>query len=97
MTTVRRVRATLGVDKQKIVDVLNRAQAMYNGMNADKVTYASPNPTLPAFIVLIQNLTTAEQAAQLRPKGAAATRNAQRDLLWTASRTSRCSLRWVSA
>ena len=87
MATIRRLRATLGVSRTKIPDVLARAQAMYDGMNADKVTYGSPNPPLTAFILLQQSLASAQQAAKLRTIGAAATRDVQRDLLWTAMET----------
>jgi hypothetical protein len=85
MALIRRIRATLGVKKDKIPDVLARAQAMYDGMNADKATYVSPNPGLTAFLLLLQqNLATYQQAAKARTIGAAAARDVQRDLLWTA-------------
>ena len=87
MALIRRIRATLGVKKDKIPDVLARAQAMYDGMNADKVTYGSPNPGLTAFLLLQRNLATSQQAAKARTIGAAAARDVQRDLLWTAMET----------
>jgi hypothetical protein len=64
-----------------------RATAMYDGMNADKTTYASPNPPLPTFLGLIQGTSTAQNAVKQRTIGAAATRDAERDLLWTAMGT----------
>ena len=84
MTTIRRLRATLAVEKKNIPAVIARAQGMYDGMNADKVTYGSPMPALPAFLILLQNLVTSQQAAKARTIGAAATRDVQRDVLWTA-------------
>ena len=83
MTTIRRIRATLGVDKDKIPAVIASAQGIYDGMNADKVTYASPSPALPAFLILLQNLVTSQQAAKARTIGAAAARDVDRDVLWT--------------
>jgi hypothetical protein len=87
MTTLRKFRGILDVDKDKIVDVENRATAMHDGMAADTATYTAPNPPLPAFLVLIQNLGTCQQAALRRAIGAAALRDDARDLLWTAMQT----------
>ena len=84
MTTIQRLRATLGVDKRNIPAVIARGQGIYNGMNADKVTYASPLPALPAFLTLLQNLITSQQAVKARTIGAAATRDVQRNLFWSA-------------
>jgi hypothetical protein len=83
MTTTKRARAILGVDKKKVGPVQTRAQAMYNGMEADKVTYAAANPPLPAFLTLIQNLASSQQVVPTRVTGAAALRNEQRALLIT--------------
>jgi hypothetical protein len=87
MALIRRLRATLGVSRTKIPDVLARAQAMYDGMSADKATYGSPNPALTAFLPLLQNLGSAQQTAKARTIGAAAARDVQRDILWTAMET----------
>jgi hypothetical protein len=86
---MRRVRAVLGVDKHKIPALVARAQGIYNGMDADKVTYAGANPALPAFLTMIVNLTTAQQAVRTGLKGAAAARDVQRDILWTGMDTQR--------
>jgi hypothetical protein len=78
-TTPHRIRASLGgLDKAKIDEVTTRAQAIYNGLDSDKVTYAGANPTVPAFLVLIQNVTTAQLVVPTRAIGAAATRDVAR-------------------
>jgi hypothetical protein len=80
---LRRVRGILNVNKYDMPAVLNRGQAMYNGFEGDPATYASPTLALPAFLVLIQNASAAQQLALLRGKGAAGARDVQRDLLFT--------------
>jgi hypothetical protein len=80
---LQRVRAIFGVGKYDIVGLLARAQAMHDGMAGDPTDYASANPPLPAFLTLIQNLSTANQAVGNRTIGAAANRDVQRDLLYT--------------
>ena len=79
--SIRTIRAVLGVNKHQIAGVLVRAQAMYDGMNSHKADYLSPNPALPAFLTLIQNLQTSHQAVKART-GTAVARDVQRDLLW---------------
>jgi hypothetical protein len=96
MATTTRPRGKLGVHKQQLPGVLLRAQAMYDGMDADKVTYSSPNPALPILLTLIQGTTTAQQAVTRRTIGAAATRDAQRDLLWTAMENERMYIQSVA-
>jgi hypothetical protein len=78
-----------GTSSVRIAAVLMRAQAMHDGMDAHKADYPSPNPDLPTFLGLIQNLTVAEQAVPKRTVGAAAARDVQRDLLWTGMQTER--------
>ena len=39
-SSLLRPRGSFGVAKRQIAGVLMRAQAMYDGMNADKTTYA---------------------------------------------------------
>jgi hypothetical protein len=94
--TLVRPRGSFGVTKRQIALVLMRATAMYDGMNADKTTYASPSPPLPTFLGLIQGTSTAQQAVTQRTIGAAATRDAQRDLLWTAMETERIFIQSVA-
>jgi hypothetical protein len=96
MATTSRPRGKLGVHKQQIPGALVRAQAMYDGMDQDKTTYASPNPPLPAFLSLIQSTTVAQHAVSQRTIGAAATRDAQRDLLWTAMECERMYIQSVA-
>src|ERR1700722_17012665 len=85
--SARRFRPTLGVLKTNVPKLLARAQSIYDGMNADKVTYASPNPALPAFLIQIQTVTTAEQLVKTRIVGAAATRDSERDVLYVSMET----------
>ena len=87
MTTTLRARAVYGVSKNKIAPLIARAQSMHDGMAADTATYTAPNPLLPAFQSLIQNLGIAEQAVKARAAGAALVRNVQRDILFTAMGT----------
>src|SRR5579871_3901800 len=85
----RRIRAILGVDKYIIPQVLDRAWAMHNGMEADPATYADPSPPLPAFLQLIDDLSVAQQAVRTRTVATSATRDVQRDLLWSAMESER--------
>jgi hypothetical protein len=89
MTTTRRFRAILGVDKTDIPQVLTRAQLMHDRMAADDVTYASPDPPLPAYQIQIQNVVLAQQRVKTRVLGAAAERDVERDLLYTGMGTQR--------
>jgi hypothetical protein len=84
MRNPSRPRAILAVNKNNIGAVTTRAQTMCNGIEADKVTYAAPQPPMAAFQILIQNLSTAQQLVKTRVAGATAARNVQRDLLFTA-------------
>jgi hypothetical protein len=84
MNETRQFRPTLGVLKNRIPEVLVRAQAMHDGMAADVATYGNPSPALAVFQTLIQNVTTSQQLVKTRVIGAAAKRNTQRDLLYAA-------------
>lgn len=86
---LRRVRAVLGVDKYKILEVLARAQAMHDGMAAELAVYVTPTLPLPDFLGLIQNTTAAHQLVHNRTIGAAAARDVERDLLYTGMETER--------
>jgi hypothetical protein len=88
-TTIYRARAILGVDKSHVPEVLTRAQLMHDAMAADPGTYASPSPPLPGYQILIQNVVLAQQRVKTGVAGAAATRDAERDLLYTAMETQR--------
>jgi hypothetical protein len=56
---------------------------MYNGMNDDQVTYANPPIPLPAFLSLITNVTTTQQAVRTRVLGARENRDAALGYLLT--------------
>ena len=89
MRNMRMYRAICDCDRDEIPAVQIRAEAMYNGLGSDKVTYAAPSPALPAFLTLIQNLASSQQTALARGKGSAAVRNAARDLLWSGMQSER--------
>jgi hypothetical protein len=72
-----RYRAVFGADMTKFVEVLDRATAMETGLGSDTVTYATPNPPLPAYKTLIVNATTAQAVVKTRAVGAAAARDVQ--------------------
>jgi hypothetical protein len=84
-----RLRAAIGAFKHKISDVLMRSNTMYTGMSTHQADYPSPTLGLPAFLILIQNLASAQSVVPSRIVGAAATRNIARDLLWTGMETER--------
>ncbi len=84
-----RYRAVLGVSRLQILPLLERTQTMHDKMAADPVTYAAPNPPLSTFLTLNQNVRQAQLVVPSRAIGAAAARDAQRDLLFTAAETER--------
>jgi hypothetical protein len=75
------LRAIYGINVRKIVEVEGRAQAMHDGMEGDPATYANPTLALPAFLGLIQNLGTSQQAVRTRIVGARENRDVNRSLL----------------
>jgi hypothetical protein len=77
------IRGKLGSDKENVPQVLTRAWLMHDMMDADLGTYGGATPSLPDFLVLIQNLVLAQQKVPTRTVGAAAARDVQRDLLVT--------------
>ena len=81
--SLERLRAVFGINIHRIVAILTRAQAMYDGMAADPSTYAKPLLPLPDFLVLIQNLAVAQQAVKTRTLGASEKRDVHRGLLIT--------------
>jgi hypothetical protein len=82
MPTARRYRAVFDVRRDDITGLFTRAQTIYTCLDADKEAYPAPNPPLPAYLVLIQNLASSQQLALARGRGAAAARDAVRDLLY---------------
>jgi hypothetical protein len=80
---ISRLRAVYGINIKNIAAVMNRAQAMHDGMAADPTTYVNIPLALPAFLGLIQNLGTAQQAVRTRVIGARENRDVSRGLLLT--------------
>jgi hypothetical protein len=68
-----RVRAIFG-DISKVVQLMDRATAMDNGLGSDPTTYAGVPVALPQFKQLITNVATAHAAVKTRVIGATATR-----------------------
>jgi hypothetical protein len=97
MNETRLFRPSLGVLKTDIPHLIPRAQSMHDGMAADLATYANANPPLPAFQTLILNVSAAQQVVKTRVVGAAAKRNTQRDLLFTAMGTQCAYIRSLAA
>ena len=87
--SLRRIRAVLGVSVVQVPKLIVCAQAMHDGMAADTATYGMPNPPLPDYLVLIQRTAAAQQLVRNRTLGAAAARDVQRDLLFTAMQSER--------
>jgi hypothetical protein len=81
---LRRIRAVFHFDRHEYGEMLPCAHRMHDGMAGDTATYAAPNPPLPAFLTLIQNADAAQLAVRNRTVGAAATRNSECALLFTA-------------
>jgi hypothetical protein len=86
---LRRVRAILDVNQLATQAVVERAQANHDGMAADTATYAAPVPGLPAYQTLITNVVNANALVRLRTVGAAANRDVQRNILWSAMESER--------
>jgi len=76
-----RARGVLGIKPDRVPGVLERAELMLGMMGADPGTYSAPSPTLPAFKILIDNVSDAQAAARRLTIGAAATRDVQCGLL----------------
>lgn len=79
--SIHRVRVALNITRTKIASLLSQSKSIYNAMNADKATYASPNPPLATLLGQIQDLDTAQQAVKARAPGAVAVRDGKRDIL----------------
>ncbi len=85
MTTVDRPRAAFGVKKKNVPGVQFRAQAMYDGITANPLMFASPTISMVAFLALITALAVAQQEARAtRARGSATLRDTKRNALWTA-------------
>ncbi len=77
-----------GVRSINIPKLLVHTTGVHNGIGSDTATYGAPNPDLPTYLGLIQNLAAANAAVRARTMTAAA-RDLERDLLWTATETQR--------
>ena len=84
-----RYRGVLRVSRQQTVPLVGRAQTMHDKMEGDPATYAAPNPPLATFLTLIENVRQAQLLVPTRAIGAAAARDAARDLLFTAAEMER--------
>jgi len=79
-----RPKASFGTPKVNALGVLARAKIMYAAILAAVASFPNPTVAMAAFLVLIQALDAAQQAATSRAKGLATIRNTKRDLVWTA-------------
>jgi hypothetical protein len=83
MPTIRRIRVVLNLSKTNAPALLAKSRAVYHGLDSDKTTFSAPNPTLPVFLVHIDDLDSAEQATATKTKGTVAIRNTKRDFVVT--------------
>ena len=81
---IRHLRAILGVDQYKVLQVLDRAQSMEYGFALDPFTYSDPRPSLPVFRQLIQDVVVARARVGTRVIGAGAQQSAASRILYTA-------------
>jgi hypothetical protein len=85
MNSSNEPRAVFDTPKKNIVGVLNRAQAMHDGIVANAASFGSPPITMVAFLALVAALAAAQAAVvTTKAKGAAEARDAKRNVLWTA-------------
>lgn len=89
MSTTRRTRAVLSLSKENAAALLAQAWAIYHGMDADKATFAAPNPPLSTLLVEINDFDAAEQATATKTKGTFAVRDTKRDILVTSLESER--------
>lgn len=100
---IRHLRAILGVDQYKVLQVLDRAQSMEYGFALDPVTYSDPRPSLPVFRQLIQDVVVARARVGTRVIGAREERDAASRILYTAMESERAYVQeladadWVRA
>jgi hypothetical protein len=83
MSSLRRVRAILGIIRSNSPALLVRAHAVINAMNSPKTPYVSPPITAAALLVQTQAVETAQQAVVARFPGAAAARKPKTKALVT--------------
>ena len=89
MTTIHRLRAVLGLQKENFPDLLARAKAIYNGLSGNPTLFVTPNPSLATLEARIQAFDQAQQTAGTRAKGAAPARDLKAGELITSLETAR--------
>jgi hypothetical protein len=89
MTTIHRLHAVLGLQKENFPDLLARAKAIYNGLSGNPTQFVTPNPSLATLQARIHAFDQAQQTAGTRAKGAAAARNLKAGELITSLETAR--------
>src|SRR5580700_11675737 len=84
-TPTTKPKAAIGAKKSNVPRVLACSKVVYNAILLALATlFLSPPISMPAFLLLIEALDTAEQQAGTKTRGLAAVRNGKRDALWTA-------------
>jgi hypothetical protein len=81
MSTVRRLRVILKINRKSTASVLEKAHAISQGMASDPTRFAAPVPPIAALQAQIEVVEEAELRTRTRTKGTVAERNFQRDAL----------------
>lgn len=89
MNTPNRTRVVLKLSRKKAPGVLEKAKAIHNALDADKATFATPNPPLAVLLTQIQDLDTAQQATSTKAKGTVAVRNVKLEIVVTSLESER--------
>jgi hypothetical protein len=77
MSTVQRIRVSAALKKKNYPHLGARAHVIYNAMLLNAVEFPNALPTLATLLVLVTSFDVAQQAAEGKIPGAAATRNAK--------------------
>jgi hypothetical protein len=89
MGTVHRLRAVLGLQKRNYPHLLGRAKAVHNGLSGNPTMFVDPNPSLAVLLGKIVAFDQAQQAADTRARGTAATRDLRAREVITSLETAR--------
>lgn len=81
MVGIRRARATLGLDRRDVNEVLVRAHSIHAAASSAEAPFSLPGVSLDAIAAQIQALRAAQQRTAERHPGAATTRDGLRDAL----------------
>jgi hypothetical protein len=85
MSTAIRPRATFGTSRKSTPGVVERSQTMYNAITENIGQFPSLPIQMPAFLVLLTALATAQGIVKgTKATGAAQVRNSKRNAVWTA-------------